>query len=167
MSAHPNDKRNFKVAMLSFADIDNFGDILFSDVFESEINRRIPGVRIDFYTPTSFSCNGRSYKSLYEADNFTGYDAVVLAGGEVVHFYDERTWLPVYRKKNINLGESFKPSDIVWTIADSKARFKAWLSVGVRPCEEMGTAKVLETVNRLDYVSVRGILSKKILEGGI
>jgi polysaccharide pyruvyl transferase WcaK-like protein len=60
---------------------------------------------------------------------------------------------------------SEKPSDIVWDWADLNHGFKAWLSVGVRPFENINNAaKINKTLEDLDYVSVRGIISKKILE---
>jgi len=157
--------RSARVAMLSFADIDNFGDVLFSYVVEKELSRRMENVTIDFFTPTDFSAHGRVYRSFSQHMPFSGYDALILAGGEVVHCYDERTWLPIYKKKNQLLSKNFYPSDIVWKLVEADCRFKAWLSVGVRPCGQMAEGLVCDVLNRLDYVSVRGALSKKILEG--
>src|SRR5690554_6523500 len=104
--------RSARVAMLSFADIDNFGDVLFSYVVEKELSRRMENVTIDFFTPTDFSAHGRVYRSFSQHMPFSGYDALILAGGEVVHCYDERTWLPIYKKKNQLLSKNFYPSDI-------------------------------------------------------
>src|SRR5690606_4625905 len=94
------------------------------------------------------------------------YDALILAGGEVIHLFDERTWVPIYNKNKLQI-ESKNPSDVVWDWIDAKSKFKAWISVGVRPFEDKWDEKKINGVIRgLDYLSVRGILSKKILESG-
>ncbi len=154
-----------KIAFFSFADIDNYGDILFSHIFKMEIEKRIPNATVDFYTPTNYENDGIFYKSyersLIESGN---YDALILFGGEVVHLYDEKTWNPIY-KKNRQCLISKLPSDTVFDWTNLKVSFKAWISVGVRPIENKEHRnKILKSVDELNYVSVRGNLSKKILE---
>ncbi|RNI30860.1 polysaccharide pyruvyl transferase family protein [Rufibacter immobilis] len=157
-----------KIGMFSFADINNYGDILFSHIFKREVEARIPNVKITFFTPADALVEGFSYEAYTSEKVNEKYDALILAGGEVVHFYDERTWFPIYKKSNLEVA-SAKPSDVVWDWAlNCKSSFKAWLSVGVRPFEDTSNAeKVDSVINTLDYISVRGILSKKILENKI
>lgn len=154
-----------KIAMFSFADIDNYGDILFSHIFQKEISERLKDVSIDFYTPSDFEIEGIQYIGYERSKIEKKYDALILAGGEVVHLFDERTWEPIYRKNNQKILSTFA-SDVVWDWADCEAGFKAWLSVGVRPFEnKKQDPKISAAIKNLDYISVRGILSKKILEG--
>lgn len=155
-----------KIAFFSFADIDNFGDILFSHIFKMEIEKRIPNVIIDYYTPTDFSVEGIDYISYSkEKINQNNYDALIVFGGEVIHLYDDRTWRPIYLKNNQKL-ESELPSDVIFDWTDLPKPFKAWISVGARPIEnEEDFIKIAKAIKNLDYVSVRGSLSKKILEG--
>ena len=150
--------------MFSFADINNYGDILFSHIFNKEIKARIPEADITFYTPADALVENINYVA-YTREKVDGkYDALVLAGGEVVHFFDARTWIPIYRKSDLPVA-STNPSDVVWDWAACKAAYKAWFSVGVRPFEDDANQdKVNQTIAALDYVSVRGILSKKNLE---
>lgn len=153
------------IAMLSFADINNYGDILFSHVFNAEIIQRLPSARIDFYTPSSIELEGFTYEG-YKREKLDGkYDAIILAGGEVVHLFDERTWQPIYQKQNKKVA-SKNASDSVWDWVDCESKFKAWLSVGVRPFgDKWDEIKINKTIDTLDFVASRGILSKKILEG--
>lgn len=44
-------KKNIKIAMLSFADIDNYGDVFFPYIFKGEIIKRIPNAQLYFFTP--------------------------------------------------------------------------------------------------------------------
>lgn len=156
---------NLKIAMLSFADINNYGDILFSHVFKMEIEKRLPSVSIDFYTPSTIELEGFRYDG-YLRNKLDGkYDAIFLAGGEVVHLFDERTWMPIYEKQNKQV-ISKNASDIVWDWVDCESKFKAWLSVGVRPFgDKWNEGKIEHAIKSLDFVACRGILSKKILEG--
>jgi len=155
-----------RVAVFSFADIDNYGDILFSWVVRSELRKRRPDVITDFYAPTDCWIEGEYYHG-YTRDRIDGqYDALILAGGEVVHFFDQRTWEPIYQRRELSV-LSERASDVVWDWASCRAKLKAWLSVGVRPFEdEHNPAKVESVLHNLDFISTRGILSKKILEGG-
>ena len=155
-----------KIAFFSFADIDNFGDTLFSHIFKLEMEKRFKSLQIDFYTPSEYSAEGINYFS-YNREKIikNDYDALIVFGGEVVHLYDDRTWKPIYRKKNVQL-ESDLPSDVIFNWTDISKPFRAWLSVGVRPIEnENDYLKINSAIATLDYLSVRGILSKKILEG--
>src|SRR5690554_5666882 len=146
-------KKNIKVAMMSFADIDNYGDILFSHVFNMELQKRIPDVKIDFYTPTSIELQGYHYEG-YERKKIDGqYDGVFLAGGEVIHLFDERTWNPIYEKQDKAI-VSARASDTVWDWATVSSPFKAWVSVGVRPFgDKWDQDKISNTINSLDYIS--------------
>jgi len=157
-------RNNLRLAMMSFADINNYGDILFSHVFDMELRNRIPDVEIDFFTPSTIDLEGYHYEGYDRAKVDGKYDGIFLAGGEVVHLFDERTWQPIYEKQQKQV-VSKHASDTVWDWVDCQSAFKAWLSVGVRPFgDKWDELKVNNTVNALDYISCRGILSKKILE---
>jgi len=158
-------KNPLKIAVLSFADIDNFGDILFAHVVEGEIKKIDNHATIDFFSPTDYEHADRIYKSFDCEEDYSEYDAILLAGGEVIHFYDERTWLPIYEKRGFSFPDDRRPSDIIWKFHDKKqVAYKAWLSVGVRECKEIEDGLLEKVIQDLDFISVRGLLSKKILE---
>ena len=50
-----------KIALMSVADIDNYGDTLFPFIAEQEIKKRIPDVEFRFFTPTDFCYNGTQF----------------------------------------------------------------------------------------------------------
>ena len=154
-----------KIAFFSFADIDNFGDILFSHIFKMEIEKREKDLKIDFYTPSNFEVENIKYQAYSREKIEEGnYDALLVFGGEVIHLYDDKTWIPIYLKNNKNL-ESGLPSDVIFDWASITKPYKAWISVGVRPIAgEEDYKKITKTISSLDYVSTRGNLSKKILE---
>ena len=146
--------------MLSFGDIDNYGDIFFALIFENEVKKRIRNVQIDNFAPFGGIFSGVIYKK-YEIEELNKYDAVVLAGGEIVHKRNERTWDPIYSKRKMSLSEK-NYSDIVWKMHYSTPKFKAFFSVGVLPLECENDRKELNNIiNELSYFSVRGLLSKK------
>ncbi|MEV4773881.1 polysaccharide pyruvyl transferase family protein [Microbacterium sp. LWH12-1.2] len=155
-----------RVAIFSFADIDNYGDILFSHIVRRELQLRRDDLIVDFISPTEARVGDEWYRA-YDRDEIDGkYDALVLAGGEVVHFFDRRSWDPIYERRGVSV-PSGRASDVVWDWADLQSRTKTWLSVGVRPFEDQADpSRVAATLDKLDFISVRGVLSRKILEGG-
>lgn len=152
-----------KIAILSFADIDNYGDTFFPYVVRKELARRIPDARITLVTLTGRPMAGLEFEKFSIRSLEQNYDAVILAGGEVIHDYDERTWEPIFKRLSVPL-EVDKPSDIVFGWPHLEGKFKAWFSVGVRVLTETGHAKVDTALPHLNYVSVRGLLSKKNIE---
>jgi len=151
-----------KLAMLTFADIDNYGDTFFPYVFVEEMKKRLPGYTIDVLA--NQACNfGPVTCEKYNLEQLTQYDAVVLAGGEVVHDFDVGVWNSIYypmTKGNLD----FAPSDIVFNWMDLNIPFKAWFSVGVLPPHESTRLKITSALNKLDYIALRGIVAKKIVE---
>jgi len=156
-----------KIALFSFADIDNFGDILFAWLVRHELQKRLQGAKFDFYCPSDCSIAGEEYIGYTRERVDAAYDALILVGGEVVHFFDDRTWKPIYAKRGLTTC-TVRPSDVVWDWpTNCAAAYKAWFSVGVRPFEDtVDSEKVEATLQALDHVSVRGVLSKKLLENG-
>lgn len=152
-----------KIAMLSFGDIDNYGDIFFALIFEEEMHKRIKDAVVDFFAPCGGYFSGVLYNK-FDLSAMKNYDAVILAGGEVVHRKNLKTWDPIYTKRNMALQEK-NYSDIVWTMHKATSPFKAFFSVGVLPFENEGDrSDLVATINELSYFSVRGVLSKKIIE---
>lgn len=155
----------FKIALFSFADINNYGDILFSWLVRQELQKRLIDPKIDFFSPSDCTVAGESYIG-YTRERVDGcFDALILIGGEVVHFFDERTWKPIYSNRGLTPSTGL-PSDVVWDWPTScSAPYKAWFSVGVRPFEDVIDRDRMEAaLQALDHISVRGILSKKLLE---
>lgn len=147
-----------KIALMSVADINNYGDIMFPLVMRFEIQKRIPSVEFRFFTPTSRTFCGELFYE-YTKQNMLEYapDAIIAAGGEVIHKYDDSVWQRMYKKIN------FKPSNTFFDWLDLKC-FKSWFSVGALYSNDINLQVNKKELDCLDSVSVRGILSKKILE---
>ncbi len=69
-----------RIAILSYSDAANFGDILFPSVVARELRRRLPEVEIVFITPTGFAVPYAASIRLDEAE-LEEFDAVILGGG--------------------------------------------------------------------------------------
>lgn len=156
-------KQEVKIALMSVADIDNYGDTLFPFIAQQEILKRIPNATFRCFTPTDFQ---------YETQKFYGYnknrmneykpDAILTIGGEVIHRYDDLIWNDMY--KNIsNLVLTGRTSDTFfdWLNLDC---FKAWFSVGVFHLGDEYPKIGTDDLEKLNYIGVRGVLSKKNLE---
>jgi len=151
-----------KIALLSFADIGNYGDVFFPYAFAGELKKRIPYADIDYITNLPVDIAGvQSIQYSYEI--LENYDAAILCGGETIHNMDEGVWDPIYYRlsKGTFLG---KPSDIVFSWTNANVSFKAWFATGVPPVQPSSWAPIVNSLNSLDYISLRGVLSKKIIE---
>lgn len=150
-----------KIAIMSLADISNYGDMFFPYLFREELKDRLPDAEIKLYTNVAY------HSVLYETEKYNRelldeYDVIILAGGETIHLWDEERWSNLYP----NAGEG-KISDIAFDWLRLDKPFKAYFSVGVHPNTQWHRPELLLAMSRLNYLSVRGELSKKILEGNI
>lgn len=157
-------KKKVKIAIMSVADIDNYGDTLFPFVAEKEILKRIPNAEFRFFTPTEQIIENRKFYA-YTKRTLKWYnpDAILVIGGEVIHKCDELVWHEMYK----NIKEPVKsnlPSDTFFDWLDLENIFKAWFSVGVLYLGDDYPKVSHEEIEKLDYIGVRGILSKKFLE---
>lgn len=154
--------QKIRIALMSVADIQNYGDSLFPFIAKQEILKRLPNAEFRFFTPTSTVIEnemfyGYSRKSLEEYNPA----AIIVVGGEVIHRYDQVVWHEMY--KNIDSPViSEKVSDTFFDWLDYPA-FKAWFSVGVLYLNDDNKIDIKD-IDKLNYIGVRGILSKKNLE---
>jgi polysaccharide pyruvyl transferase WcaK-like protein len=146
--------RPLRLAILNYADVRNFGDVLFPLVVARELGIRIPNAEIHFVTPTGSSWAGMESVRFDRAE-IASYDAIVLGGGEIVHRLDDML-IGIYRRFGLECIE--RPTDLVfaWTAAPS---FKAWLSLGVPEPSAEARRDIDDAVPTLNYVSARGSLS--------
>lgn len=152
--------REIKIALMSVADMGNYGDMLFPFVARNELMRRIPNATFRFYTPTERDVEGE-HCFAYDLAGLREYapDAVIVVGGEVIHKF-EIIWQRAYQNVP-GAVKSNSVNNIFFEWAKLPNAFKAWFSVGVIGLPKEDPSLYL---NELDYVGVRGVLSKKILE---
>lgn len=149
-----------KIAVLNYGDVKNYGDVLFPRIVLMEMGRRIPDADFTFITPTGKS-DAIESEIFSDAVLQDDYDAMLIAGGEVVHRYDELL-RQIYHRFGMECIE--KPTDVVFRIAESKAPVRAWIGLGVPPTNTDTQASLERCMRGLTHVSVRGPLSKRQLE---
>lgn len=152
--------KQIKIAIMSVADIKNYGDTLFPFVARKRILKDFPLAKFRFFTPTDCVIeNEQFYKFTLKNLNDYNPDIILTIGGEVIHKYDRLVWGEMYHDP-VN-----KPSDTIFGWLDFPAKYKAWFSVGVLDLPQPMDEKITdEELGKLDYIGVRGILSKKIIE---
>ena len=81
--------REIKIALMSVADMGNYGDMLFPFVARNELKRRIPNATFRFYTPTERDVDDE-HCFAYDLAGLREYDpdAVIVVGGEVIHKFE-------------------------------------------------------------------------------
>lgn len=147
-----------KIAILSLADINNYGDVFFPVVIKKELIKRLPKADIDIITNTLFECEFYQTKE-YCYQELEQYDAIIMGGGELISPYDNEAFKQTY-------GYSYNgtPSDIAFGWLDIKKAIKVWFDVGIHPVLLEYPDNIIRALNSLDYLSVRGTISKKVLE---
>jgi hypothetical protein len=116
-----------RIGILNYADVRNFGDVLFPLVVAGEIRARIPSAEITFVTPTGASWAGMSSLRFDRVD-LESFDALLLGGGEIVHRLDDML-RRIYALFGLECIE--RPTDLVFAWANAAIPFKAWLALGV------------------------------------
>lgn len=155
--------KNCKVALMSVADIRNYGDVLFSFIARQEISKRIPNAEFRFFCPTEQIIENEKFYS-YTRKNLNEYnpDAILVVGGEVIHKYD-KTWDKMYKNiaQKIPAG---KVSDTFFDWLDYDKAYKAYFSVGALLRYNDTNKLDLNDLKKMDYIGARGLYSKKNLE---
>jgi len=144
-----------RIAVMHYADVRNYGDVLFPRVLAYELKARLPEATFDFFAPTEDACPPLNSRRLDRADP-SAYAAVLLAGGQVVHRGDEflRQCYESYGLSPIR-----NPTDMVFRWLDWDVGFKAWIGVGIPPTTEEAARSIATAGRQLSHVSVRGTIS--------
>lgn len=149
-----------RIAILSLADINNYGDVFFPLVIREELKERLTGGEIDIITNTGYSC------SLFETISYAkkrmrDYDVIIYGGGEVISPYDNNDFKSIYSKTYKGV-----PSNIAYEWLDLEDPVKIWFGIGAHPILFDYPKEVQCALDKLDYLCVRGTISKKVLDGG-
>jgi hypothetical protein len=150
-------KKRIKVGILHLADVRNFGDVLFPLVAGQEITRRFPNSQISYISSTGSKWGPLPNCTRIDQIDLGEFDLLLLAGGCVVHREDEmlRNIYRIFGEESIS-----NPTDLVFCWTNSKAKYKAWLSLGVpifNETPEKNPRNVIRAaINSLDFVGVRG-----------
>lgn len=141
-----------KIAILNYADVRNFGDVLFPLIIAREISVRIPSAKIEFITPTGTSWSGMESIRLDQIQ-LASFDAILLGGGEIVHRYDSML-VDIYSRFGLRCID--QPTDLVFSWTKTDGPFKAWFAIGVPPLTPDAATAIFDAAHGLDFIGVRG-----------
>lgn len=160
----------YRIAFCGVFDLANYGDHLFPIIFNSEMKKRGLDVELELFSP--FECQQiyDESKHVYPLRNLekmhldTPFDAIVIAGGEVVHLFraSQITEIGSKNYKEYTISE-------VWLIPAfiaNKYKIKLlWNCPGILLKFDMAMKNLVKTLcESIDYLSVRNIFSKECLK---
>ncbi|MGD9539760.1 polysaccharide pyruvyl transferase family protein [Methylocystis sp.] len=141
-----------RIAILNYADVRNFGDVLFPLVIEKEIRARLPAATIEFITPTGDTWAGMFSRRL-DRVQLELFDALILGGGEIVHRFDSML-LHIYRRYGLDSID--RPTDLVYAWTSAPVRYKAWLALGAPDPDDQVRQDIGSAAKNLNFVGARG-----------
>ena len=157
--------KKYNIAHFGAFDIDSFGDSLFAEIFRNEISKRIDINNITLFSVVervkSYNNNGHvySYDQFEEIHKKIVFDAVVIGGGEMLHFK------PITFKGKNDDKKLVYPPGYLWSIPIQKAIKNnipiLFNGVGVPYSFNENQHKILEKyLPNISYMSVRDKYSK-------
>jgi hypothetical protein len=118
-----------RIGLLTYADVDNYGDRFFPLLCRRELQRRLGHAEFVLFSPTGAPVEGTGYLPYDPAAVEGLFDALLLAGGEVVHAGDAML-RAIYRAQGQEPAGQ-RPTDLVYEWPRLRAGFHAWICVGV------------------------------------
>lgn len=157
--------KKYNIAHFGAFDIDSFGDSLFAEIFRNEIGKRIDINSITLFSVVervnAYNNNGHvhSYNEFEEMHNKMNFDAVVIGGGEMLHFK------PISFKGKNDEKELVYPPGHLWITPIQKAIKNnipiLFNGVGIPYSFSENQHKILENyLPHISYMSVRDQYSK-------
>lgn len=163
--------KRYRIAQVGSFDVENYGDLLFADVFEQNIRKYVNVEEIVLFAPKRckmpFSNEEREVYSITELEKKNQekpFDAIVVGGGDLVHCTKIRTYMPHISQDWMDYEALYMwmiPSIISWKYNIPLL----WNAPGV-PFKLMDAEKMIvrELCQLADYISVRDRISRNNLE---
>lgn len=163
--------KRYRIAQVGSFDVENYGDLLFVDVFEKNISKYVEVEEIVLFAPKRcimpFSNKERYVYSVTELEKKNQekpFDAIIVGGGDLIHCTKIKTYMPHISQEWMDYEALYMwmiPSIISWKYSIPLL----WNAPGV-PFKFMDVEKVIvkELCQLADYISVRDRLSKNNLE---
>jgi Polysaccharide pyruvyl transferase len=153
-----------KIAILHYADVRNFGDVLFPLLVAHEVRSRLPDAELRFINATGDTWAGIQSVRLDHAD-LKSLDAAILGGGEIVHRLDAMLG-GIYAR--FGLQAVARPTDLVFAWTHAPLRHKAWLGLGVPEPAADVQADIRSASAGLTLLTARGSLShERLVRSGV
>lgn len=159
-----NGRMPLKIAILHYADVRNFGDVLFPLLVARELGARLPDAELRFINASGASWAGIDSVRLDRAD-LNALDALILGGGEVVHRLDDMLG-GIYAR--FGLQAIARPTDLVFAWTHAPVRHKVWIGLGVPEPAAAVQADIRSASTGLTLLTTRGSLShERLLRSGV
>lgn len=163
--------KKYRIAQVGSFDVENYGDLLFEKVFKAKIEEYIEVEEIVLFAPKNCNLAFDESKQVFSVVELEkkhqekNFDAIVIGGGDLIHFEKIKALMP-----NLSENTIAYESLYMWMVPAFVAiKYDIpilWNCPGV-PQDFLDSEKKLvkELVNSLDYIAVRDDLSKKRLLG--
>ena len=156
------------IAQIGTFDLENYGDLLFPDVLEREIERRHLDIEVSLFSPIGgqkpFDCRRYVYPimELPKVHSTKPIDAIVIGGGDLIRLDDALV-------SNKEKYQSFSPTVLCWVYPLMFAYLNNIRVVFNNPGVPFSFAQnhrvfVQKLLNSVDYLSVRDETSKAFLD---
>lgn len=161
--------KKYNIALVGSFDVENYGDLLFENIFSFQIRKMIEVENIDFFAPKNCKKPFENEKQVYSVVELEdkhlkrAYDAIVIGGGDLIHFHKIMTNMPYISKGLVEYEALY-----MWLIPlFTSIKYNIpliWNSPGV-PFEfdEKEKKCVNKMLDFVDYICVRDEKSRKIL----
>ncbi len=147
---------SLRIALLHYADVNNYGDVLFPLLAEQELKSRLPGVQIDFICATG---RGPLQSTRYDQTTLD-HDAIVIAGGELLHRRDD---ILLWIYKRFGYASIPRPTDLVFDWTKTQGPYKAWVGLGMLEPDEPAKQSIREALPNLDMIAARDTVTRQRL----
>ncbi|MBR6458947.1 MAG: polysaccharide pyruvyl transferase family protein [Actinomycetaceae bacterium] len=162
----------YRVAHIGAFDMENLGDLLFSDVVAAHLTERLDIDEIVYFSPQSCTIpnTDKETHSVAQLESFhldKPFDAIIVGGGDMVHLWKVRMNLP-------HISDDWILYDVLhmWVIPSLVASQYGiplvWNAPGV-PVDFVDTDNDIVNVlcQAVDYISVRDNQAKKVLSTAV
>lgn len=159
----------YVIAHVGAFDFENFGDLLFTDVLERQLKRRIPIDEILCFAPKKCKMPNRDIEinsviELEEVVKSRKIDAIIVGGGDLVHLHMFKTYMPHISQEWVQY-EVLYMWVIPCIIAQKYQVPLLWNAPGVPLKFKEEEKKIVSYLfDSVDYISVRDYESKNELE---
>ncbi len=159
----------YVIAHVGAFDFENFGDLLFTDVLETQLKKRIPIEEILYFAPKKCKMPNRNIEinsviELEETVKSRQIDAIIVGGGDLIHLHMFKTYMPHISQEWVQYEVLY-----MWVIPCIIAqKYKIpllWNAPGVPLKFKEEEKKIVSyLLDSVDYISVRDNESKNELE---
>lgn len=159
----------YNIALIGSFDVENYGDLLFENIFSFQIQKVVDIENIDFFAPKKCKKPFENDKQIYSVTELEElhiakpYDAIIVGGGDLIHFHKIMTNMPHISNELVEYEALYMWLAPLFTAVKYNIPL-IWNAPGVpfefNDRESMCVKAILDVV---DYICVRDEESRQIL----